>query len=343
MADYSAAIAQIKIASSLDEIQKIVGQYSAEAVGSGGILYSGPVGTIPAHEIATLIVASEAENGVTVNIIDKTARGQFLANSDVSDAIRATARNIYRATGLTPGQARSAAKDLLFGNPAFESGPRSIAGSLWGQAAQEFAASLSGDIKIIGIDGAANPIRTFGTVELPALLNNPDITSVGGVAISDLTKPGVNAFQAVLRQFTGAVADGGIFRRVAIAQETLKALGLNGAGASPAAELRSEGFTRVAPTLTKTHTRPTLHGNIRIIDEVSKTLSSDGKLMVDAFAKTFDGFQQLSELQKSNYKAAYCVELAKREIMVGPTVLSEGRRTELIQIAKDGLTQVPRR
>ena len=94
MADYSAVIGQIKSAESLDKIQQIVAQYSAKAVGSGGILYSGPVGPASSRKIATLIVAREGKNGIAVNIIDNTPRGQFLDNPNVSDAIQATVQKI---------------------------------------------------------------------------------------------------------------------------------------------------------------------------------------------------------------------------------------------------------
>jgi hypothetical protein len=78
MTDYSAVESQIESAGSLADIANAVSGYSASAVGSGGILYSGDVGNAAAHDIATGIVASNAANGVTVNFIDNTPRGLLL-------------------------------------------------------------------------------------------------------------------------------------------------------------------------------------------------------------------------------------------------------------------------
>jgi hypothetical protein len=47
--DYTVIIAQIESATSLAEISQAVSSYSASAVGSGGILYSGYVGNSSAH------------------------------------------------------------------------------------------------------------------------------------------------------------------------------------------------------------------------------------------------------------------------------------------------------
>jgi hypothetical protein len=75
MTDYSVAISQIASAKSLGAIQQIVGEYSAQATGSGGILYSGNVGSYSAHDIAMGIANANAQNGIAVNIIDNTPRG----------------------------------------------------------------------------------------------------------------------------------------------------------------------------------------------------------------------------------------------------------------------------
>jgi hypothetical protein len=93
--DYSAIIAQINSSSSLDEISEAVSSYSASAVGSGGILYSGYIGSSRAGDIALNIVNANAANGVTVNIINNTPRGLLLANPAVKAAILSTAQNIY--------------------------------------------------------------------------------------------------------------------------------------------------------------------------------------------------------------------------------------------------------
>ena len=85
MVDYTAAIAQIRSAITLEQITAIVEQYSARAVGSGGILYSGQVGAgTSANSIAVEIAKREG-----LNIIDTTARGLFLGSRLIKSTIPA--------------------------------------------------------------------------------------------------------------------------------------------------------------------------------------------------------------------------------------------------------------
>jgi hypothetical protein len=50
--DYSTQIDQIKQANSLEEIRDVSRQFSAKAIGEGGILYSRPVGSVNSDVIA---------------------------------------------------------------------------------------------------------------------------------------------------------------------------------------------------------------------------------------------------------------------------------------------------
>lgn len=52
MTDYSTQIHQIRQAKSLEEIREIARQFSAEATGEGGILYSRPVDSVSSDRIA---------------------------------------------------------------------------------------------------------------------------------------------------------------------------------------------------------------------------------------------------------------------------------------------------
>jgi hypothetical protein len=56
MVDYTAVISQLQSARTIADISKAVSAYSASAVGSGGILYSGYIGNASAHTIAQNIV-----------------------------------------------------------------------------------------------------------------------------------------------------------------------------------------------------------------------------------------------------------------------------------------------
>jgi hypothetical protein len=139
MVDYTSAISQINNATSLEKISQIAEQFSAQASGSGGILYSGNVGTANAD-----MVASQIANGEGLNILDATARGQFLSDSRVRDAIATAARNVFEAQGQLPADAAQLAVDFLNGNPAVTEGPTSVASSLWGQASIDPHSDASG-------------------------------------------------------------------------------------------------------------------------------------------------------------------------------------------------------
>jgi hypothetical protein len=97
LTDYTAVISQILSAKTTDDIMQAVSSYSAAAVGPGGILYSGDVGNASARTIALDVVAKNAANGVTVNIIDDTARGMLLLDTGVKQAILGAAQTIYMA------------------------------------------------------------------------------------------------------------------------------------------------------------------------------------------------------------------------------------------------------
>jgi hypothetical protein len=195
MAEYSSAISQITNAQSLDAIKQIVGQYSAQAAGPGGILYSGNVGLASAHDLAIDLVTANAQNGVAINIIDNTPRGLLLTDDVVRTAISETAQSIFQAQGMSANEAAAAANRFIFGSADVASGQiGSLSSSLRGEASNAFTRSLSGDITIIGTVQQANPLKIFAQVEIPALLENPNVTSAGGVAISDLKAAGVNAF-----------------------------------------------------------------------------------------------------------------------------------------------------
>ena len=67
-------------------------QFAAKAVGPGGILYSGLVGGAHSSEIALQLA-----NETGLNIINKTARGLFLADANVDAAIQNVAAQLFQA------------------------------------------------------------------------------------------------------------------------------------------------------------------------------------------------------------------------------------------------------
>ncbi|MDL5367288.1 hypothetical protein QSH18_16895 [Xanthomonas sp. NCPPB 2654] len=253
--DYSKQIEQIRKAQSLEEIQAIARQYPAKAVGEGGILYSRPVGTVSSEVIAKELASKTGEP-----IINNTPRAQFLGDKETVAAIKDTATRIFKGQGQGLDQAKLSTEDFLYGNPkAVAKSATSLEGSLWGEASNEFAGSLRGDIKVVATN--ANVERVFGKVELPAVLENPNVRTLGGQPVSELktlyAQGGADAvLPKVQAQFIEA-APKGIFvspdnvgakvTKVSLSQEAAATLGADAAKFPPAAELANAGLTR-APT-----------------------------------------------------------------------------------------------
>lgn len=178
MSDHAASISLIEKARSLDEISEIARSYSAKSVNQGGILYSRWVG-----DVSSEVMAVELSERTGLPIINDTPRAKFLM--EARTAVEEKASEIFRSQGLPPKMARESAASFLFGDPAVPSqSPTSLSKCLWGEASHEFASSLRGDIKVIA--SAANLERVFGQVEVPAVLSNPKVTSLGGEPIPKL-------------------------------------------------------------------------------------------------------------------------------------------------------------
>lgn len=253
--DYARQIEQIRKAASLEEIQAIARQYPAKAVGEGGILYSRPVGDVSSEAIAKELAGKTGEP-----IINNTARAQFLGNKQVELAIHDAAERIFAGQGQSLAQAGTSADDFLYGNPkAVARSATSLEGSLWGEASHEFAGSLRGDIKVVATN--ANMERVFGKVELPAVLENPNVRTLGGQPVGELktlsTQGGADGvLPKVQAQFIEA-APKGIFvspdqigakaAKVTLSRELATALGSDGAEFTPAAELSASGKLVRAP------------------------------------------------------------------------------------------------
>ncbi|MBN6104271.1 hypothetical protein JR064_19080 [Xanthomonas sp. CFBP 8703] len=253
--DYSKQIEQIRKAQSLEEIQAIARQYPAKAIGEGGILYSRPVG-----DVSSEVIAKELASKTGEPIINNTPRAQFLGDKEALAAIKDAATRIFKGQGQGLDQAKLSTEDFLYGNPkAVAKSATSLEGSLWGEASNEFAGSLRGDIKVVATN--ANIERVFGKVELPAVLENPNVRTLGGQPVSELkalyAQGGADAvLPKVQAQFIEAVPKG-IFvspdnvgpkvTKVSLSQEAAATLGADAAKFPPATELANAGLTR-APT-----------------------------------------------------------------------------------------------
>jgi hypothetical protein len=258
MTDYSAQIERINAARSLEEIQAIAREFSVEANGRGGILYSGRVGATSSEAVAVALAESTDQP-----IINSTPRAQFLSDASVTSAIRDSAERIFVASGSSIEAAEKSAVEFLYGNAKAPAGaPTSLGGSLWGEASREFAGSLRGNVTVVA--SAASPERVFGQIEIPAALNNPEVTSLGGQSTERLrTVYQQGGVQAVLPEVQSDFIEAqrrGIFvapeqpgvrtPAVAVSREAAEALRLDPARFATAAELGTSGMTRMPAVAT---------------------------------------------------------------------------------------------
>ncbi|MEQ7417377.1 XVIPCD domain-containing protein [Xanthomonas campestris pv. campestris] len=253
MNDHAASISLIERAKSLDEISEIARSYSAKSVDQGGILYSRWVG-----DVSSEVMAVELSDRTGLPIINDTPRAKFLM--EARSAVEEKASEIFRSQGLPPKMAKESAASFLFGDPAASSqSPTSLSKCLWGEASHEFASSLRGDIKVVA--SAANLERVFGQVEVPAVLNNPNVTSLGGQPIPKLqalyAQGGAGAVLPEVQTHFIQAAPKGIFvapesigskiERVTFSREFAGSLELQQTHFKPSAELTASGMVR-APT-----------------------------------------------------------------------------------------------
>jgi hypothetical protein len=210
MTAYSDAVVQILNAATLDEIRSIATQFSAKASGSGGILYSGDIANTYSGNLALQLAEKTG-----LSIINRTARGGFLSDGAVEDAIKARAQSIFVSKGYSGDTAKKLAGDFLFGDgEALAASDTSLRNSLWGQASQEFAASLRGDITVVA--ESAKLDRVFAQVELPAVFNESGVTLINGKSLDldgGLRSLGeVDRFTAVQTAFRDSIVDGGLLK-----------------------------------------------------------------------------------------------------------------------------------
>lgn len=264
MTDYADQIERIRKATSLEEIQGIAHQYSAKAVGEGGILYSGYVG-----EVKSEVLAVELAEKTGLPIINNTPRAQFLADGPVQDAIKQSAERIYRGQGESLVAAQQSATSFLYGDAkAVAHSATSMDGCLWGQASHEFAGSLRGHVTLVA--SAANPDRVFGKVEVPSVLHESHATSLGSQSVPHLreveAKGGIKAVLPEVQANFIEAAPHGIFispdspagtpvSKVVVSKEAAAELGLDASKFASAAELTASGLARAplgltAPTAT---------------------------------------------------------------------------------------------
>lgn len=141
------------------------------------VLYSGDIDEGPPSLGSWKLATGMQAQDPGVLIIDVTERGRFLTSEVFQDAmLRAFEHEGFETYADITKARESAANKFLFNA---EEGA-------WAQASRSFAQSLEGDV--VALTSQANPERTFGLVELPALLANPKVKSVNGIAKSTLAQ-----------------------------------------------------------------------------------------------------------------------------------------------------------
>jgi len=173
-------IERIKNASTLENIRAVVREYPAKTSGNVPALYSGWVGSVSANDLAV-----EYAMSTRTSIINNTPRGRFLADDEIRKAIEESADRIFRSQGAPSVLAEKLRDDFLYGDAkAPKDSYTSIKNCLWCEASRDFAASISGDVKVIAVN--ANPQRVFAQVEIPTALENPNVRSLGGLPVDSL-------------------------------------------------------------------------------------------------------------------------------------------------------------
>ena len=141
------------------------------------VLYSGDIDEGPpplgSWKLATALQGQDPG----VLIIDVTERGRFLSSEAFQDAmLRAFAKEGFETYADITKARDSEANKFLF----------DAEDGAWAKASRSFAESLEGDVVVLS--SKANPARTFGLVELPALLANPKVNSVNVIAKNTLAQ-----------------------------------------------------------------------------------------------------------------------------------------------------------
>lgn len=145
------------------------------------------------------MIAIEMADKASLSIINRTPRAEFLSHYSARMAIANSAERILVAQGNTVEVARKLIVSFQYGDPnAIANSLTSLEGCLWGDASREFTASMRGDIKVVAT--AANMERVFGKVELPTILDNPNVQTLGGKSVAELrgiaAREGMHALNA---------------------------------------------------------------------------------------------------------------------------------------------------
>jgi hypothetical protein len=147
-----------------DQLRMVAARVNADAPGRLTVLYSGHVGKgVGSGDVIKAMVAA----GEDVRVINRSQAAIFMESRDFIDAV-AKAYDIPPRP-LIEGKYRGPATDWPY-HPT--QGP-------WADASARFADLTKGEVRAV-VSGAA-PDRVFGTVELPRVIANPQVTTIEGI------------------------------------------------------------------------------------------------------------------------------------------------------------------
>jgi Ca2+-binding RTX toxin-like protein len=164
-------IMQRSEALTLDKLEELVHQISVEdplaSSDATTVLYSGMID----DTIGSSKIIKELADRTDVRIIDRTPVAEFLGSNEYAVAVETAYRNTY--PNVKPKDFEKSLGNYLYGGDTNgTTGP-------WAEASKRLAQETTGSV--ICIVPNASSTRTWAMVEMPNILNNPNVTSINGM------------------------------------------------------------------------------------------------------------------------------------------------------------------
>ncbi len=154
-----------------DQLRTLAARVNADAMGRLTVLYSGGVGK---GAWSTDVIEGMTAAGEDVRVINKSEAAKFM-----------TSEAFNRAIAKSHGILLSQLEDKNYRGPAKEWLHHPTQGP-WADASARFAELTKGEVRAI-VPGA-DPKRTFGAVELPRVIANPQVTTIEDIPRQTLEK-----------------------------------------------------------------------------------------------------------------------------------------------------------
>ena len=151
-----------------EAIKKFIKDVTIEdSTGDVTVLYSGPVNGESSHSV--ILNIAENEN---VRIIDNTSAAIVLSSTEFQAKLASS--NGISVREMNDRNVGHWTNDLLF----------NATDGLWAETSKRFAEATEGSVRVISPE--PRPGRTFELVELPALLENQQVTDLDGIPMDEL-------------------------------------------------------------------------------------------------------------------------------------------------------------